>query len=170
MERLEPDRTGRNLQRLWWLHDGLWFHGVAKRCGFDVANELNHAAARAIAKRAMRLASGGRPKGPLTIEQVAEYFARAAELMWAPSMMRWEERIVDQRTMEVKVTDCYAVNGLKRTGLLKNYRCACLAVRRGWFEALGIKAEQKIVRTMRDGADSCLIRVRLEVAPSSPLG
>lgn len=169
MEHLKVDRLGRNLQRLWWLHDGLWFHEVAERFGVEAANELNHAAAQVVAKRAMRLASGGRPKGPLTIEEVADYFARAAELMWAPSMMRWEGRIVDQRTMEVKVTECYAVNGLKRTGLLKDYRCACLAVRRGWFEALGIKAEQEIVRTMRDGADSCLIRVRLEVAPAAPL-
>jgi|GEM_PF-3574369 len=165
MERIELGRAGRNLQRLWWLHDGLWFHGVAERFGVEAANELNHKAAKAVAKRAMRLASGGRPQGPLTIERVAGYFARAAELMWAPSMMRWEGRIVDGRTMEVKVTECYAVNGLQRTGLLKDYRCACLAVRQGWFEALGIKAEQKIIKTMRDGADSCLIRVRLEVAP-----
>jgi hypothetical protein len=161
MERIEIDRAGRNLQRLWWLHDGLWFHEVAQRFGFEVANELNHVAVKAVAKRAMRLALGGRPKEPLAIEEVAEDFERAAELMWAPSMMRWEGQIIDERTMEVKVTDCYAVNGLKRTGLLKNYECACLAVRQGWFEALGIKAEQGILKTMRDGAESCLIRVRL---------
>ncbi|MFQ6117769.1 MAG: hypothetical protein ACE5LQ_05835 [Candidatus Bipolaricaulia bacterium] len=169
MDHLKLDRVGRNLQRLWWLHDGLWFHEVARRYGFDVANELNHATVKVVAKRAMRLASGGRPKGPLTIEEVAGYFERAAELMWAPSMMRWEGQIVDKRTMEVEVRDCYVINGLKRAGFLKNYRCACLAVRQGWFEALGIKAEQEIIKTMRDGAAFCLIRVRLEVAPTAPL-
>ncbi len=132
----------------------------AERFGPEAANELNHWAVQLVARRAMRLANGS-PKGPLTIEQIAEYLARAAELMWAPSMMRWEERIVDERTIEIEVTDCYAVDGLHRSGFLKDYRCACLAVRRGWFEALGIEAEQEIIRTMRDGADSCLIRVRL---------
>ena len=161
MEWIEIDRIGKNLQRLWWLHDGLWFHEVARRFGFEAANELNHAVVKTVAKRAMRLAIGGRPRGPLTIEEVADYFERAAELMWAPSMMRWDGQIVDEQTMEVRVTDCYAVNGLRRTGGLEGYRCACLAVRRGWFEALGIEAEQEIVRTMRDGATSCLIRVRL---------
>ena len=160
---MNPERTIRNLQRLWWLHDGLWFHAVAERFGIDVANELNHWAVQAVAKRAMRLANGAlKVKGPLTIEEVAERFTKAAELMWAPSMMRWEGRIVDPQTMEVEVTTCYAVNGLRRSGLLKDYRCACLAVRRGWFEALGIEAEQEILRTMRDGAPSCLIQIRLK--------
>lgn len=160
MGRLNPERTIRNLQRLWWLHDGLWFQAVAERFGPEVANELNHQAAQIVAKRAMRLT--GARKGPLTVEEIADRFAKAAELMWAPSMMRWEERVLDERTIEIEVANCYAVNGLRRSGLLKDYRCACLAVRRGWFEALGIQADQEILRTMRDGAPSCLIRIRLK--------
>jgi hypothetical protein len=46
--------TDDRLQRLWWLHDALWYQGVAKRFGFRIANEINQEAIRPVAKRAMR--------------------------------------------------------------------------------------------------------------------
>ncbi len=89
MGRIELNRTGHNLQRLWWFHDGLWFQQVAQRFGYEAANGINLTSARAVARRAMRLVARVLPKTPLTIEQLAEYCDGAAKLMWAPSMMKW---------------------------------------------------------------------------------
>jgi hypothetical protein len=42
------------IYRYWWLHDGAWYQNVARRFGFEVANELNKECLRYMAQRTMR--------------------------------------------------------------------------------------------------------------------
>ncbi len=155
---------GNRLQRLWWLHDALWYQGVARRFGFKAANELNREVIKPVARRAMKAVLAGRglpPKGALTAEEVLACFQEASELMWPAPMTRWEARLTGERTIEVTITKCYALAGLKRLGLAQAYECPCIDVREGWLEALGIRADQEILASMKDGAEACLIRVWL---------
>lgn len=157
--------TGDRLQRLWWLHDALWYQGVAKRFGFKVANEINLEAIRPVAKRAMKavLADLDRKgKRDLSAKGVIACFREASALMWPPPMTAWEAKIVDGKIVEVMVTRCYAIEGIKRIGAAEAYECPCIAVREGWLQALRLKARQEVLTSMREGAGVCLIRVRFE--------
>jgi hypothetical protein len=161
--------TDDRLQRLWWLHDALWYQGVAKRFGFRIANEINQEAIRPVAKRAMRtvLADLGLDRGKLSPLEVVVCFREASALMWPPPMTEWEAEISAEKTIEVRVTKCYAIAGIKRIGAAEAYECPCIAVREGWLEALGLKARQEVLANMKEGAEACLIRVRLENDRSS---
>lgn len=156
------------IQRLWWLHDALWYQGVARRCGYRAANALNREILRPVAKRAMRkvLADGDRKSkrgeglGP---EAILAHFREASELMW-PSLTQWEAEIRSGE-LEVRVTRCHALEGIRRLGAeaLERYECPCTAVRAGWLEALGIneEARQEIRENMKEGAPACRILLRL---------
>jgi hypothetical protein len=153
------------LQRLWWLHDALWYQGVAKRFGFEVANEINQEAIKPIAKRAMRavLVDQNLDRRDLGVEDVIACFRKVSDLMWPPPMTEWDAKVINEETIEVTITKCYAIEGIKRIGAAEAYECPCIAVRAGWLEALGLKARQEIAANMKDGAEACLIRVRLKV-------
>jgi len=155
---------GNRLQRLWWLHDALWYQEVAKRFGPEAANEINREAIRPIARRVMKavLAGRGLDRDDLAMEDVLACFREASALMWPPPLTEWEAEIVDGETIEVQITKCYAIEGLKRIGAAEEYECPCIAVREGWFSALRLQARQEILTSMKDGAETCLIRVRLK--------
>ena len=80
------------IRKLWWLHDALWYQGVAKRFGYEAANAINREAIRPIAKRAMRrvLAESGRDQGSAPEdfgpEEIPAYFRKTSDLMWPPPM------------------------------------------------------------------------------------
>lgn len=152
---------GESLQELWWLHDALWYQGVARRVGFDVANEVNQEAIQLIAQVVMRKVVGCRARQRKTTKEVAAYFREASDLMWPPPMTEWEAEISRDDSLLVKVTRCFAVEGVKRLKMQEHYRCPCLAVRRGWFKGLRVKVEQEVLANMKDGAEACLIRVRI---------
>lgn len=156
--------TGNRLQRLWWLHDALWYQGVAKRFGFEAANEINREAIKPIARRAMRavLADQEISRKNLDIGDLEALFQKASHLMWPPPMTEWEAEVIDGETVEVTIIKCHAIGGIKRIGAAEFYKCPCIAVREGWLQALGLEARQEIVANMKDGAEACSIRVRLE--------
>lgn len=152
------------IQQLWWLHDALWYQGVARRFGYQTANELNRGILRPVAKRAMRkvLADRDRKRGEdLSPEEILAYFREASELMW-PSLTEWAAEVHDGE-IEVRVTRCHALEGIRRLGAeaLERYECPCMAVRAGWLDALGTPAHQEIVENMKEGAQACRILLRL---------
>lgn len=153
------------LQKLWWLHDALWYQGVAKRFGYEAANEINQEAIQPIAKRVMRrvLADLGKgvDKTNPGIEDILFCFRKASDLMWPPPMTEWESEIIGEDILEVTIAKCYAIRGIQRIGVAEQYQCPCIAVREGWLEALGVEAQQEISASMKDGNKSCLIRIWL---------
>ena len=154
------------LQKLWWLHDALWYQGVAKRFGYEAANEINQEAIRPIAKRVMRrvLADIGQDidRTNLSLEDILSCFKKASDLMWPPPLTKWESEIIGEDILEVRVTRCYAIKGMQRIGAAEQYQCPCITVREGWLEALGVEAQQEIAASMKDGNESCLIRIWLK--------
>lgn len=114
-----------------------------------------------MAQVVMRKVVGHRARERRTIREVAAYFREASDLMWPPLMTEWEAEVSGDDSLLVKVTRCFAVEGMKRLKMQEHYRCPCLAVRRRWFKGLRIKAEQEILANMKDRAEACLIRVRI---------
>jgi hypothetical protein len=156
------------IQRVWWLHDALWYQGAAKRFGYAAANEINQEVIRPIAKRVMRgvLADLSKDidKANLSQEDILACFRKASDLMWPPPMTEWGSEIISEDILEVTITKCHAIRGIQRIGATEQYQCPCIAVREGWLEALGVEAQQEIAASMKDGSKSCLIRIWLKEA------
>jgi len=150
------------MRRLWWLHDARWYQAVMARFGQDVANELNAQAMRFVARRvaidhAVPCAGGA--------GEVAAELDRLLGVMFA-DMVKAETTVLDDTTMETVVTDHFALRMLRATRSLAGYRCPCLDLRGGWFEGMGVPADDEVVECQRDGASAC--RFRACLSPTTP--
>lgn len=171
-ERFDPDFPAQ-LQQWWWLHDARWYQGVARRFGFDAANEINAEALRFVAERIGRHVARtlGRPVQELTWEEALAAFEQCPDLMW-PSHA--EDRTVTSTgpgEFEVQVHRNYALAMLRRAGSLEHYACPCLELRAGWFEGLGLDvAENRVVACLKDGGSACTYRARVRGFGGEPAG
>lgn len=148
------------MRKLWWLHDARWYQAVMARFGQDVANELNAQAMRFVARRVAidhAAPCGGGAK------EVAVELDRLLGVMFA-DMVNAETTVLDDTTMETVVTDHFALRMLRATRSLAGYRCPCLDLRGGWFEGMGVPADDEVLECQRDGAAACRFRACLRPA------
>lgn len=161
----KPDVTPNQLYQWWWLHDGRWYQEVAKRFGFEAANEINREALKFVATRvgksiAQRL---GRPIGELDFAEAIEVFGECSKAMWPGEYVEFHTQITGPGTFELSVVKNFALQMLQRAGTLPHYQCGCLALREGWIEGLGLKlAEHRCTQCLKDGAPACTFVTRLE--------
>jgi hypothetical protein len=159
------DLTLNQLYQWWWLHDGRWYQEVAKRFGFDAANEINREALKFVASRVGRSVAAqlGRPIGELDFPEVVEAFAECSKRMWPAEYVEFNTKVTGDGTFELNVVRNFALQMLKRAGTLPTYQCGCLALREGWFEGLGLKlAEHRVTQCLKDGCSACTFVTRLE--------
>lgn len=146
------------LYMMWWLHDGQWYQNVAKRFGFDAANEINKEAARFMARRSMQMLvrERGVDTDEITLDEAVELYMTAAKNMWADGWVELEASITGDDTFDVTTTKNFALQWIDKAGTLDKYDCPCLELREGWFKGLGIrKFEQGKNSCMCDGAEAC---------------
>jgi hypothetical protein len=144
----------------WWLHDARWYQGVARRFGFDAANEINHEALKYMAWRIARVVAKDRCLDPsrATFDEAVSAFSRCCELMWPEKLLQFEYRVTGPNRFEVSILRNFALEMLERAGTLGQYACPCLALREGWFQGLGVQAsENRVVQCLRTGADCCTL-------------
>jgi len=161
----EYEVTVPQLYQWWWLHDGRWYQEVAQRFGFDAANEINRNAIRFVASRVAKSVAKSFtvPIDQMEWPDVVAAFEKCSRLMWPPEMIDMKCEVTSRGAFEVHITRNFALQMLQRAGTLATYQCACLALREGWFEGLGLKpVENSMQRCLKDGAPSCSFTGRIE--------
>lgn len=161
----KEEPTLNQLYQWWWLHDGRWYQEVAKRFGFEAANEINREALKFVASRVGRSIATrlGRPLQEMDFPEVVSIFSGCSKMMWPPEMIEFNTQVTGPGSFELNVVRNFALQMLQRAGTLANYQCACMALREGWFEGLGLKlAEHRVTQCLREGGSACTFVTRLE--------
>jgi hypothetical protein len=146
------------LYQWWWLHDAQWYQGVARRFGPEAANEINAEAVRFVAQRVARTVAKqlGRPIAELSWADVVDVFTRCPAKMWPPALAEYDYVITAPGEFEVFIRKSFAFAMLRLAGSLGTYRCPCVQMRAGWFDGLGLKAEQnRVTQCILEGAECC---------------
>lgn len=154
--------TTAELQELWWAHDTLWYTEVARRVGFDAANAINQAILPLVTKRVARLLlKRGDP--PRTVEEVMDFLHAGDALMFSPrTRPEWTDEVIGPDEVLVNCTRCHPLERVRRAGVTEQYECPCFAYRTGFFKALGLGFEMEVLANMKDGAEACRIRVKIQ--------
>lgn len=157
--------TQMDLYQWWWLHDARWYQEVAKRYGFDAANELNRTALQFVAIRVGRSVAKTlpRPTAELEWSEAVAAFGRCSRSMWPEESSKFTCVPTGPGEFETNVTYNFALVMLQRAGTLDKYDCPCLALRRGWFTGLGLDAvDDQVVQCMRTGGSACTYRSKVK--------
>lgn len=150
------------VRQFWWLHDARWYQAVKTRFGADAANELNAEVMQFVARRVATVYARMNPgESADTTKDVATTLESLARLMFAESVRLRATEFGDDGTWETEISEHFALKMLKATRSLAEYRCPCLELRGGWFEGLGITADDEVVACMREGAAVCRFRACL---------
>ncbi|MEU5978370.1 hypothetical protein [Streptomyces sp. NPDC047315] len=152
------------LRQSWWLHDARWYQAVRARFGAEVANELNAEVMRFVARRVAWQYGRRHPlpagSGPREVAAVLQALAR---LMFSRAMVRLDVTgFAADGSWDTVVREHFALKMLAASRSLAEYRCPCLELRAGWFEGIGVKADDEVVSCMRDGAEVCRFRACLK--------
>nr|QCT05741.1 Tri8 [Kitasatospora aureofaciens] len=152
------------LRQSWWLHDARWYQAVKTRFGQDVANELNAEVMRFVARRVATLYSRRHPTPPGSgPREVAATLQALARLMFTRTRVKLDATEFDDAdgSWETVVSEHFALKMLAASRSLDGYECPCLQLRAGWFEGIGVTADDEVLTCMRDGAESCRFRACL---------
>lgn len=159
----EPDLapTAPRAQQHWWLHDARWYQEVAKRYGFEAANEINQEALAFVAYRvAQSLArSLPRPVAELSWDEAQEVIKAIPPQMWPPEFVGYVYESPAPGELTTKLVRNFALTMSRRAGTLDTYQCPCPKLRAAWHRGLGLEvAEDRIDGCLKDGADACTYR------------
>jgi hypothetical protein len=159
------NKIDERIYRFWWLHDAAWYQNVAKRFGFEAANELNKESLRYMALRTMQahVRENRIDTAFANIEDMVKHLMEGTLLMWPATWLQTDVHILSPDTFDVVITKNFAIEMLRRARTLEHYACPCLAAREGWFAAIGVKYYDQELKCMVLGDDVCHFRTRVEV-------
>lgn len=149
------------VQQYWWLHDARWYQEVAKRFGFDAANEINKVAVQFVAFRVAQVVARSltTPVGDLSWDEVVEAIKRCPEQMWGPEFVDYIYDKTAPGVLTTHLTRNFAITMSRQAGTLDTYQCPCLELRCAWHRGLGLTVKRdQILGCMKDGADACTYR------------
>jgi hypothetical protein len=159
-----------SIHRFWWLHDAQWYQGVARRFGQEAANEINAEALRFMARRvaAWCAKEHGIRWGDSSLAEFVERFQVVPRTMFPAGMVKEQHFVRDDTEWETVVSDSFALKMLRAAGTLEGYRCACLEMRAGWFEGVGLPVQDTCVECARTGGEVCRFRAVVTGSAGEP--
>jgi hypothetical protein len=129
----------------WLTHDGMWFYNTCRELGIEKANVLNKAAIRSLApieiERVKKILGLGGQKID-RFDEIHDFMVAALEMILPGSVFeKFLFRASEEDTLhwEWASGECFAYKGMKRIGIIDDYRCGVIYRIECWFEALGIK-------------------------------
>ena len=145
LDKIEKTDLRDLLGKGWLTHDGMWFYNTCQELGIEKANVLNKAAIRSLApieiERVKKILGLGEQQID-TFKELKDFMAEALELILPGSVF---EKFLFRATAkgvlhwEWESGECFAFKGMKRIGIIDDYRCGVMYRIECWLEALGIK-------------------------------
>ena len=154
------------LNKNWLTHDAMWFSHCLREVGIEKTSRINKLAARSMAavevKRIMRLIGMQKIE---TFEDFQRFFLEGFELVRS-DFMKFDYSFPGKNLLKWQTTQCFAYDGIKRLGVLDQYRCGILERIYGWLDGAGVG-----FRVAPDGnaclmhtAGKCLWEIRTDLA------
>ena len=157
--------------QFWWLHDARWYQGVLKRFGPDAANEINEEAAKFVARRVARWCAGRYEisLGGQSLEEFLKEFSRIPAVMFPDDgHMQVKHTVLNPMAWETVVSDVFPKRMLRAAGTQDGYRCPCMGIRSGFFEAVGLKCRDERLECELEGGQACRFRTTLTSREDTP--
>lgn len=131
------------LNRCWMTHDGMWFFHCLNEFGIDKANEMNRAAIHSLAPieiARMKSTLGMEKEQIVTLEEFKNFFSKVSKL-FIPDFMNINMSFQAENILhwEFEKYQCFAYKGMKRLGVIDQYRCGVIYRLECWFDSLGLK-------------------------------
>ena len=141
MKQLSEAEIRELVQKCWMTHDGTWFLHVLKDYGIEAANRLNKAANRSLAFIEIE-----RIRKAYGLDEVRSFEALVELLKLSDNVVKgrfmdFSVSIPSPGTLRFDMGRCFALEGMKRLGVEREYECGIYNRVEGWFDALGVNWE-----------------------------
>jgi len=154
--RLTPELMADIMRANWHSHDARWFLKASVECGFDVANRLNKATIRSMARtEMMRLLEAMQCGEVRDMEDFARIANIACEVYFPAGMFEGGTEALGKDAARGIVRSCFVFEEVRRAGVTGVYECACGCRHEGWLAACGLDGKVEIVRSMMRGDPYC---------------
>ena len=143
-----------------WTCDSNWMMAMVMNAGWDVANKMNLQVAQSVGKvemhRLMKIMNLEKPKNE---NEFMALMSLAMETFTTQDYFDYEFKTMDSGKWIGVIKQCYAYTKVKSINVDKDYACGCFGLRQGWYQAMGLHVEEKLLTCLKDGADRCEIVV-----------
>ncbi len=139
-----------------------WMMAMVFSSGWKMANKMNLQVAQAVAKAEMhRLMKALGKAKPGDDSEFLLLTTAAMEAFMTKDYFEYEFRIVCPGRLLGVVNQCYAYTKVSSIKVDKDYQCGCFGMRAGWYEAMGVQVEERLVKCLKEGADRCEIEANV---------
>lgn len=140
-----------------WTCDSHWMMAMVMNAGWDVGNKINFQVAQTVGHvEVQRLLKLLNMKKPLNIEEFRLCVTLAMETFITKDYFDYES---DSTGNCAIIHRCYAYTKIHSLGLDKEYECGCFGLRAGWYQAMDVKVEEKLLKCLKNGDDRCEILI-----------
>ena len=162
-----PEETMETLRgRFTAANDTGWVLDVAAKDGWLRANRSYLAAMRQRgAEEMVALMEAAAIRGPVSLDEASQLLAMALSLWGASRTI--VKRLTGRKgeaVLEIRVVNCPVYAQLQKTGWHGVTACGNWHRRQGWYDALGVDAEDTLLREQKWGYGACVVRVKLREA------
>ena len=128
------------INKCWMTHDGMWFYHCLRELGIEKTNRLNKAANRSLAHIEIKRIMKALDLGEIRNHQDLETMATCAFDVVKGDFMDFNFHFPKKNLVRFEMgANCFALSGMRRLGVEKEYECGIFNRVEGWFEALGLK-------------------------------
>jgi len=149
------------LSKNWMTHDAMWFLHTYQKAGMDKANEINLAAIDSMSEleaKRLKKALGFADEKFDTFEKVADFMKLSFDLIRADFMkFSWTAPEHNILKWEWEGNSCFAYEGMKRIGVVDQYRCGIVRRMEGWIKTLDVdyRIEPEIEKCIMPEKGTC---------------
>ena len=147
----------------WMSHDGFWFYHCLQKLGIEQTNALNRAAIQSLAAiEVPRIARALGLKSQIaTFDEFKAIFPKIFSVAKG-NFMEFEYTFTADDSMKWEMHRCFAYEGMKRMGVIDQYRCGVIYRILCWLAVLKLKysVNPAVENCLRVEGGSCSGEIR----------
>ena len=151
------------LRKNWMSHDERCQMTIVREFGWEKGNKLNKSIITEMGKVMMfRIMNALGISRVNNIDELKALCLAAMELYYPPPSMVYQ--FEDQSDSELLgiVKRCNVLESVKKLGVSEFYECGCLAMRSGWYKAIGLGVEEELLTCLKNGDNVCKIALHVK--------
>ncbi len=158
LENLPEETQKEILRKNWQSTDARWQYATFSALGPRNGNRMNQEVAKAVNKGAMyRLLNAFNKPTISKAEDFSAIIRAAMDLFFSHVDFKYEIEQISNNTFRGTIHKCVTNENVRKVGVADMYECGCFSFRAGWYEAIGLNVEEKLVKCLLKGDDRCEI-------------
>jgi hypothetical protein len=140
MKSMGKDELKELLIKCWMSHDAMWFYHCVQNLGIEKANELNLASIRSLSEievPRMTKALGLKKERIQSFKDIKEVIDGLFSIVKG-NFMQSKFSFPSENCMHWEMQRCFAYEGVKRMGMIDQYRCGIIYRVKCWIDVLGL--------------------------------